>query len=59
MQRLRPPSAFGLSMPVKRDGFSLTCGSPKAWHHAGARGFESTHWLCADCGGGQEVETIA
>jgi hypothetical protein len=52
MQRLRPPSAFGLSMPVKRDGFSLTCGSPKAWHHAGANGFKSTYSFGADCGGG-------
>jgi hypothetical protein len=44
-------SAFGLSMPVKRDGFSLTRGEPKPWHHAGASGFESTHWFCANCGG--------
>jgi hypothetical protein len=44
-------SAFGLSMPVRRDSFSLTCGAAKPWRHTGASGFESTYWFCADCGG--------
>jgi hypothetical protein len=44
-------SAFGLSMPVRRDTFSLTYGVAKPWRHTGASGFESTYWFCADCGG--------
>jgi hypothetical protein len=44
-------SAFGLSMPVRRDSFALTRGAPKAWRHTGASGFESSYWFCADCGG--------
>jgi hypothetical protein len=44
-------SAFGLSMPVRRDSFALTRGTPRPWRHTGASGFESTYWFCADCGG--------
>jgi hypothetical protein len=44
-------SAFGLSMPVKRESVSLTRGEPKAWHHVGASGFASKYWFCAECGG--------
>jgi hypothetical protein len=44
-------SAFGLSMPVLRDRFALTHGTPKPWRQTGASGFESTYWFCADCGG--------
>jgi hypothetical protein len=47
----RSGSAFGLSMPVRRDSFALTRGTPKAWRHTGASGFESACWFCADCGG--------
>jgi hypothetical protein len=43
-------SAFGLSMPVRRDDFSLTRGEPKFWRHTGASGFESTYWFCVECG---------
>lgn len=44
-------SAFGLSMPVRRNSFALTRGVPKPWHQTGASGFESTSWFCPDCGG--------
>jgi hypothetical protein len=44
-------SAFSLSMPVARDSFRLTRGSPKPWRHTGNRDAVSTYWFCADCGG--------
>lgn len=44
-------SAFSMSMPIKRDGFRLTRGEPKAWRRIGATGVESTCWFCGDCGG--------
>jgi hypothetical protein len=44
-------SAFGLSMPVRRDSFALTRGTPKPWRCTGASGFESSYWFCAECGG--------
>jgi hypothetical protein len=58
MQRLHPPSAFGLSMPVKRDGFSLTCGSKPGTMPA-PTALKARIRSAPIVVEGQEVETIA
>lgn len=48
----RSGSAFGLSMLVNNESFSLTRGVPKFWRRIGAGAIESSQWFCEDCGGG-------
>jgi hypothetical protein len=52
----RSGSAFGLSMLVKTEGFTVTCGTPKYWHQIGGGATESRHRFCGICGGGIACE---
>lgn len=48
--RKQSASAFGLSLPVARDGFRLTEGVPSFWSRRGGSGSEIRSALCPDCG---------
>ena len=43
-------SAFGMSMPVARDGFRVVKGEPKTWVRASDSGRTVTCHFCGDCG---------
>lgn len=44
-------SAFALNMPVATNGFRITRGEPKPWHHTSPSGVAVISWFCGDCGG--------
>ena len=48
--RKQSASAFGLSLPLPRNGFRLTRGAPKYWARRGGSGLEIRGAFCPDCG---------
>lgn len=48
--RKQSASAFGLSLPVARDGFRLTKGAPQFWSRRGGSGIEIRSAFCPQCG---------
>jgi hypothetical protein len=48
----RSGSAFGLSMLVETEGFTVTRGAPKFWRQVRGGAIESTQRFCGTCGGG-------
>lgn len=52
----RSGSAFGLSMLVNNESFTVTRGAPKFWCRVAAGAVESTHRFCGHCGGGIACE---
>ena len=48
--RRQSASAFGMSMPVPREGFVVTRGAPREWQRTAASGRLVACAFCADCG---------
>lgn len=48
--RKQSASAFGLSLPLPRNGFRLTNGAPRYWLRRGGSGLVIRGAFCSDCG---------
>lgn len=48
--RKQSASAFGMSLPVPREGFRITKGEPKFWSRRGDSGLRINGAFCPHCG---------